>query len=96
METELCELHAAIGNVRECPRGWCAFWERKETGQGLVSFRDAVVGPGCAIARMGVDLSNVDLAYHLLDLRHALEQVRSAEDAQAAGRTFGQVRPPGL
>ena len=86
METELCELHTVIGHVEECPRGWCAFWENG----------GAVVEPGCAIARMGVDLRNVDLAYYLLDLRRALEEVRSAEDAQAAGRTFGQVRPPGL
>jgi hypothetical protein len=83
---EACHLSAAIGNVEQCPRGWCAFWESG----------GAVVEPGCAIARMGVDLRNVDLAYYLLDLRRALEQVRSAEDAQAAGRTFGQVRPPGL
>ena len=86
METDLCDLHMAIGNVEECPRGWCAFWESG----------GAVVEPGCAIARMGVDLSNVDLAYHLLDLRRALEEVRSAQDARAAGRSFGQVRPPGL
>jgi hypothetical protein len=85
MERELCELHGAIGNVEECPRGWCAFWES-----------DGAVEPGCAIARMGVDLKNVDLAYHLLDLRRALEDVRSAEEAQAAARAFGQVRPPGL
>jgi hypothetical protein len=82
----LCDLHNAIGNVEECPRGWCAFWERG----------GAVVEPGCAIKRMGVDLSNVDLAYYLLDLRRALEAVQSAEDAEAAGRAFGQLRPPGL
>jgi hypothetical protein len=83
---ELCELHAAVGNVEECPHGWCAFWERG----------GAVVEPGCAIRRMGVDLKNVDLAYHLLDLRRALEQARSLEEAQAARGAFGQVRPPGL
>jgi hypothetical protein len=82
----LCDLHNAIGNVEECPRGWCAFWERG----------GAVVEPGCAIKRMGLDLSNVDLAYYLLDLRRALEETRSAEDAQVAERAFGQVRPPGL
>jgi hypothetical protein len=82
----LCDLHNAIGNVEECPRGWCAFWE----GGG------AVVEPGCAIRRMALDLNNVDLAYYLLDLRRALEAVRGAEDAQAAASAFGQVRPPGL
>jgi hypothetical protein len=83
---ELCELHAALGNIEECPHGWCAFWEHG----------GAVVEPECAIKRMGIDLTNVDLAYHLLDLRRALEQVRSVEDASLAGRTFGQIRPPGL
>lgn len=83
---ELCELHAAVGNVEECPHGWCAFWERG----------GAVVEPGCAIGRMGVDLTNVDLAYHLLDLRRALEQARSLEETEAARRAFGQVRPAGL
>jgi hypothetical protein len=83
---ELCELHAAVGNVEECPRGWCAFWEHG----------GAVVQPGCAIKRLGIDLTNVDLAYHLLDLRRALEDARNAEEAQAARRTFAQVRPPGL
>ena len=79
----LCDLQRAIGNVEECTRGWCAFWERE-------------IEPGCAIRRMGIDLDNVDLAYYLLDLRRALEEVRSAEEAQAAARAFGQVRPPGL
>jgi hypothetical protein len=83
---EACHLSAAIGNVEECPRGWCAFWE----GGG------AVVEPGCAISRLGIDLKNLDLAYHLLDLRRALEDTRSAEDAQAARHAFGQIRPPGL
>jgi hypothetical protein len=83
---EACHLSAALGNIEECPHGWCAFWERG----------GAVVEPECAIKRMGFDLGNVDLAYHLLDLRRALEQVRGVEDAKAAGRRFGQIRPPGL
>jgi hypothetical protein len=81
-----CHLSAAIGNDEECPRGWCAFWEHGGSAGA----------PGCAIGRMGIDLTNVRLAYHLLDLRHALEAVRGAEDAQAAWHAFGQVRPPGL
>jgi hypothetical protein len=92
----LCDLHKAIGNVEECPHGWCAFWEREGTGHGLVPSREAVVEPGCAIRRMGIDLSNVDLAYYLLDLRRALETAHSAEEAEAARHAFGQVRPPGL
>jgi hypothetical protein len=82
----LCTLSVVAGDDEECPHGWCAFWENG----------GAVVEPGCAIARMGVELSNVDLAYYLLDLRRALEAARSAEDAEAARQSFGQVRPPGL
>ena len=81
-----CSLSAAVGTIEECPHGWCAFWERG----------GAVVEPGCAIERMGVDLTNPDLAYYLLDLRRALEAVRDEEQAAAAQRAFGQVRPPGL
>jgi hypothetical protein len=77
---KLCTLSGAIGNVEECPQGWCAFWDRG----------------GCAIEGMRIDLTNVDLSYHLLELRKALEAVRSAEEAERAREAFGQVRPPGL
>jgi hypothetical protein len=77
---KLCTLSGVIGNVEECPRGWCAFWDRS----------------GCAIEQMGIDLTNVDLSYHLLELRKALEAVRSAEEAERAREAFGQIRPPGL
>ena len=80
----LCNLSAAIGNVEECPRGWCAFWEK---GGGE---------PGCAIERMGIDLANVDLAYYLLDLRRALDGARSEEAAATARRDLAQLLPPGL
>ena len=83
---KLCHLHRATGTVEECPHGWCAFWERG----------GAVVEPGCALERMGVDLTNPDLAYYLLDLRRALETVRDREEAAEAERSFGQIRPPGL
>src|SRR5205085_5175856 len=33
---KLCDLTVAIGNVEECPRGWCAFWER---GDGVAEGR---------------------------------------------------------
>lgn len=83
---ELCTLSGVIGNVEECPRGWCAFWEHG----------GAVVKPGCVIRRLGIAPSDVDLAYHLLELRKALEAVRSAEEAERASEAFGQIRPPGL
>jgi hypothetical protein len=83
---KLCELSAVIGNVEECPRGWCAFWERG----------GAVVESGCAIERMGIDLTNIDLAYYLLDLRRALDGARSEEAAEAARHDLAQLAPPEL
>jgi hypothetical protein len=83
---KLCSLRAAIGNDEECPRGWCAFWEHG----------GAVAEPGCAIERMGVDLTNVDLAYYLNDLRRVLDDSRSEADAKAARRDLAQLAPPDL
>ena len=83
---KLCDLTVAIGNVEECPRGWCAFWER---GDGVAEGR-------CAIEQMRIDLANVDLAYYLLDLRRALDGARSEEAAKQAREELGQLRPPGL
>jgi hypothetical protein len=71
METKLCSLSVAVGTDAECPRGWCAFWE---TG-------GAVVEPGCAIERLGVDLRDPQLARYLLDLRRELESARDASRA---------------
>jgi hypothetical protein len=83
---KLCTLSGVIGNVEECPRGWCAFWENG----------GAVVEGGCAIERMGIDLTNVELAYYLLDLRRALDGARSEEAARTARRDLGQLVPPDL
>jgi hypothetical protein len=83
---KLCALTSAIGNVEECPRGWCSFWE----GGG------AVVEPGCTIERLGVDLSNVDLAYHLLELRRALDASRNAAEAEIATHQLRALVPPDL
>jgi hypothetical protein len=83
---KLCSLSRAIGNAEECPRGWCAFWQKS----------GAAAEGGCAIERMGIDLTNVDLAYYLLDLRRTLDVARSEEAASAARRSLGELRPPGL
>jgi hypothetical protein len=83
---KLCSLRCAIGSVEECARGWCAFWEHG----------GAVVEPGCMIERLGVDVNNVDLAYYLLDLRHALERVRDEEAAALARRDRAALVPPDL
>jgi hypothetical protein len=83
---KLCSLRQAIGYVEECPRGWCAFWE-----QG-----GAVVEPGCAIERLGLDFRNRDLAHFLLELRRALDEGRSEEEARLAHRQLAELVPPDL
>jgi hypothetical protein len=82
----LCNLRAAIGSAEECPRGWCAFWEKG----------GVVAGAGCALERMGVDFANRDLAYYLNDLRRALESARDEEASAAARRDLSQLVPPDL
>ena len=86
METRLCSLSVAAGNDAECPRGWCAFWEAG----------GAVVDPGCAIKRMGVDLRDPRLARYLLDLRRELESVRDGEAARAALDRLAELAPADL
>ena len=86
MEEKACALHAAVGNDAECSRAWCAFWEKG----------GAVVEGGCEIERLGLDLSNVDLAHYLLDLRHTLEQARDEEEADHARRELTLVAQPDL
>ena len=83
---KLCGLSRAIGNVEECPRAWCAFWEHG----------GAVVDAGCAIERLGIDLSNVDIAHYLVDLRRALDGAHSEEEAEAARRQLELLVPPDL
>jgi hypothetical protein len=86
MEPHFCSLAQAVGNDEECPRGWCAFWE---TG-------GAVVEPGCAIERLGVDMRDPRLARYLLDLRRELESARDAEAARAALDRLAEVAPADL
>ena len=86
MEEKLCALHGAIGNDVACPHAWCAFWEKG----------GAVIEGGCEIERLGLDLSNVDLAHYLLDLRHTLEQARDEEAGQRARRELTLLAPPDL
>jgi hypothetical protein len=81
-----CSLSVAAGEDAECPRGWCAFWE---TG-------GAVVEPGCAIERMGVDLREPQLARYLLDLRRELESARDVEAARGALDRLAELVPPDL
>jgi hypothetical protein len=86
METRLCSLSVAAGNDAECPRGWCAFWEPG----------GAVVEPGCAIERMGIDMRDPQLARYLLELRRELESARDAEAARAALERAAELVPADL
>ena len=57
----------------------------------------AVVEAGCAIERMGVDLTNVDLAYYLNDLRRVLDDAGSGEAARTARRKdLSELAPPDI
>jgi hypothetical protein len=86
MDEKMCALHNAIGNDAECPRAWCPFWEHG----------GAVASAGCEIERLGFDLTNVDLAHYLLDLRRALESARDEEQAARARRELTLLAPPEL
>ncbi len=81
-----CALHEAIGNDAECPHAWCAFWEKG----------GAVAPSGCAIERLGLDVSNVDLAHYLLDLRRVLETARDEQAARTARQQLAELVPPDL
>lgn len=86
MEGKLCSLSLVVGNDEECSAAWCAFWERG----------GAVVGPGCAIERLGIDVSDPELARYLLDLRRELESARDAEAAESALQQLANLAPPDL
>jgi hypothetical protein len=86
MEEKLCSLSVVVGNDEACPHAWCAFWEKG----------GAVLDPGCAIERMGIDISDPGVAGHLLDLRHQLETARDAEAADAARRQLTAIAPPDI
>jgi hypothetical protein len=83
---KFCALSQRIGNDEECPRAWCAFWEHG----------GAVIEPGCAIERMGLDLRNIDLAHYLLDLRRALDDAHCEDEARIAREQLAELLPPDL
>ena len=79
--TKFCALKQAVGNDEECQRAWCPFWERG----------GAVIEPGCAIERLGLDLAHRDLAHYLLELRSTLEDERSAGESDRAREQLAAV-----
>jgi hypothetical protein len=86
MEGRLCSLSVVVGDDEECPAAWCAFWERG----------GAVIEPGCAIERLGIDVSDPELSRYLLDLRRELEGARDAEAAEAALKQLASLAPPDI
>jgi hypothetical protein len=86
MEPKLCALSVVVGNDEPCPHAWCAFWEKG----------GAVVEPGCAIERLGIDFSDPALARYLLGLRHELENARDAEAAEQAHKRITSLVPPDI
>lgn len=84
-EPTACRLHAALGDIEECPRGWCAFWE-KEVGGGR-----------CGLERLGLNvIEEPELARHLLEVRKQLDAVRSSEQVEEILRELERTLPPGL
>jgi hypothetical protein len=86
MEGRFCSLAGAVGDAEECPRAWCAFWERG----------GAVLDAGCAVERLGLPLSDPSIARYLLNLRRELERARDAEAAEAALRKLSSLAPPDI
>jgi hypothetical protein len=76
-----CTLRVlAEDRVEECPRDACAFWEPG----------GAVLDGTCQIERLGVDLSDRDLAVYLLEARMRLEQAKDLAEAEEAHRQFSR------
>jgi hypothetical protein len=61
MDDATCRLHEALGSYEECPRGWCAFWDRDR----------------CVFEPLGLNFAgDPALAAYLLGVRRRLEATR--------------------
>jgi hypothetical protein len=75
IEGKACTLRlAAQGRIEPCLQELCAFWEPG----------GAVVGGGCLVERLHIDLHQMKLARHLLETRERLEQARDLSKAEQA------------
>ena len=74
-----CALQGAVGRAEHCPGATCPFWE--DGG--------AIVEPGCAIERLGVNLSSPQRAEQLLELRAQLDVAR--RDGVRAARSLFEL-----
>jgi hypothetical protein len=81
VEPKTCALRsAAEARVEICPEERCAFWEPG----------GAVLGGNCLVERLGVDVSNADLARYLLEVRERLERAKGLADAERAHSEFAR------
>jgi hypothetical protein len=81
LEHKICSLRlAAEARVEPCPGERCAFWEPG----------GAVIEGGCLLERLGVDLTQRDLAEYLLEMREGLDRGRLADEAEEAHREFAR------
>jgi len=86
-ELKLCVLQYAAGRVEACARGHCPFWE-----EGGV-----VVGEGCALQRLGLDLErNPELVSWLLKVRRRLDEAKTPAQRKGALELFQRLLPPDL
>lgn len=82
-----CELQYAAGRVEACAGPICPFWE--EGG--------AVVEPGCALARLGIDIEgNPKLVAWLVRLRTMLAKGGGRAGGEEALHLFHRLVPPEL
>jgi hypothetical protein len=86
MTETLCRMKLTLGEVEACPQGACAFWEHG----------GAVLGSGCGLERLHLELDRSDLAVYFDELRRALEAARDDAERQAARQTFAALAPPEL
>jgi hypothetical protein len=82
----LCRMKATLGEVEACPQGTCPFWEHG----------GAVLGSGCGLERLQLELDRSDLAVYFDELRRALEAARDDAERQTARRAFAALAPPEL
>jgi hypothetical protein len=86
MTETLCRMRLTLGDVEACPQGACPFWEHG----------GVVLGSGCGLERLHLELDRSDLAVHFDELRRALETARDDAARQAARQAFAALAPPEL
>lgn len=86
MTETLCRMRLTLGEVEACPQGACPFWEHG----------GAVLGSGCGLERLHLELDRSDLAAYFDGLRRALETARDDTERKAARQAFAALAPPEL